>query len=167
MWILPIDSQRKPRRWGPDATTFPIPTFSPDGRWLAYQSQETGETGGQYQVKVRPFPGPGPRRTASGPEGGVGPMWSPDGREILFLPVSETDNRVLAMDVAPAPTLRFTNPHVAFALPFAPTFARFFALSPDGRRLVTVRRDPGYLVGIPSLTLIRNWAEEVKAKVGR
>ena len=167
IWILPLDGERKPWRWGPDGTTYPypMPAFSPDGRWLAYQSLEVG---GRYQVQVRPFPGPGPRRTVSGPEGGMAPVWSPDGREILFMPASETDNRLLAVDVPSTPSLQFTNPRVAFAFPFPPT-SLFFGLAPDGRRLVKVRGDPGQLnlPGIPSLTLIRHWAEEVKAKVGK
>ena len=54
--------------------------FSPDGRWMAYQSNETG----RYEIYVRPFPsgsGPIPVSTA----GGVYPRWSRDGREIYFV----------------------------------------------------------------------------------
>ena len=57
------------------------PDISPDGRWLAYQSDETG----QYEVYVRPFPGPGePVRISS--QGGVTPLWTDDGREIIYQP---------------------------------------------------------------------------------
>ncbi len=53
--------------------------FSPDGKWLAYVSDETGE----FQVYVIPFPGPGPRVTVS-VNGGLSPIWSSDGKELFF-----------------------------------------------------------------------------------
>ena len=53
--------------------------FSPDGRWLAYVSDETGD----YQVYVVPYPGPGPKITVS-IDGGLSPIWSADGRELYF-----------------------------------------------------------------------------------
>lgn len=60
------------------------PTLSPDGRWVAYESDETGAR----QVHVRPFPGPGPRVTVSA-AGGTLPFWSSDGRELFFRRVKE------------------------------------------------------------------------------
>jgi serine/threonine-protein kinase len=65
------------------------PAFSPDGRWLAYQSNESGT----YEVYVRPFPGPGGRWQISTGRG-VFPLWSRDGRELLF---ETLDNRVMAV----------------------------------------------------------------------
>ena len=55
------------------------PRFSPDGKWLAYASNETG----RYQVYARPFPGPGPRIQISD-QGGGQPLWSGDGRQIFY-----------------------------------------------------------------------------------
>ena len=57
-----------------------LPSFSPDGRWLAYQSNE----GGLFEIYVRAFPGPGGKWRVSS-DGGVWPIWSPAGRELLFL----------------------------------------------------------------------------------
>ena len=171
IWILPLDGDRKPWHWGPVQKGASLPAFSPtDGRWLAYQSEEAAA--GTMDVYVQPFPGPGPRQSVSGAGGGLGPVWSPDGRELLYLPGSVTDNRIMAMDVSPGPPLKLANPHVAFALPFAPPdmiayLLRVFALAPDGRRLVVVRPDSTAPTEIHKLTLVRNWAEEVKAKVGR
>lgn len=167
IWILPLDGDRKPWRWGPETSGRPYPAFSPDGRWLAYQSLETGGDPfvGNASVHVRPFPGPGARQTVSGTEGGLKPMWSPDGRELLFIPASNgyTDNRILAVDVSPGPPLRFSDPHVAFALPIA---ASPFALGHDGRRLVMVRLDEGRPpTELRSLMLVRNWMAEVKEKL--
>jgi eukaryotic-like serine/threonine-protein kinase len=146
-WILPLDGDRKPWLWDAEGKNITLPAFSPDGRWLAYQSTETG----RFEVYVRPFPGPGEKQRVSGRDGGLAPVWRRDGREILYLASGADDHRILAADVVPGPTLRFANPHVA--------------LAPDGRRLFMVRPDPQEEPEIRSLTLIRNWAEEVKAKL--
>jgi serine/threonine-protein kinase len=66
------------------------PAFSPDGRWLAYQSNESGT----YEVYVRPFPGPGGRWQIS-TGGGRAPVWSRDGREVIF---ETPDYRVMAVN---------------------------------------------------------------------
>jgi WD40 repeat protein len=65
------------------------PAFSPDGRWLAYRSDESGT----YEVYVRPFPGPGGRWLVS-TGGGDFPVWSRDGRELLF---ETSDQHVMAV----------------------------------------------------------------------
>ena len=65
-----------------------FPAFSPDGRWLAYQSNESGD----MEVYVRPFPGPGGKWQIS-TGGGLWPLWSRDGRELL---VQNLDGRVMA-----------------------------------------------------------------------
>jgi Tol biopolymer transport system component len=68
------------------------PSFSPDGRWLAYASNESG----RLQVYFRAFPGPGGKRTVS-TGGGADPRWRADGREIYF----NRGDAVLAADVTP------------------------------------------------------------------
>ena len=57
------------------------PALSPDGRWLAYSSNESG----QYEVYIRPFPGPGSQTTISSTDGGSYPVWARNGREIFYL----------------------------------------------------------------------------------
>jgi eukaryotic-like serine/threonine-protein kinase len=164
-WILPVEGNRQPWQWVPEGQGVSAPAFSPDGRWLAYNSIENGN----WEVHVRPFPGPGERQTASGPEGGFGPFWRRDGRQILFMSRSLEDNRLLASDVAPGPLLEFARPHLAFALPFDPAWTRgasdrVGALAPDGR-LVLVKPD---LAAIPAafhtVTFVRRWVDEVRAK---
>jgi serine/threonine-protein kinase len=71
-------------RTGADQTN---PAFSPDGRWLAYASNESGST----QIYVRPFPGPGGKWQIS-TEGGTNPMWSPNGREFFY---TSSDRRIM------------------------------------------------------------------------
>jgi len=85
LWVLPLFGDRKPVPFL--ATSF-IETqaqFSPDGRWIAYTSNESG----QYEVYVAPFPGPGNSFRVS-PAGGSWPKWRRDGSEIFFLATGNT-----------------------------------------------------------------------------
>ncbi|MBI5601415.1 MAG: PD40 domain-containing protein, partial [Gemmatimonadetes bacterium] len=77
--VVAVDSARKPRPLLATTTQNFSPSLSPDGRWMAYVSDETG----RLEVYVRPFPGPGGRWQIS-KDGGNEPRWSPTGREIFF-----------------------------------------------------------------------------------
>ncbi len=166
-FILPLDGDRKPWPWDKEGAGVSLPAFSPDGRWLAYQSWESGGP----EVYVRPFPGRGQKTRVSGKEGGYAPVWSPDGREIVYLPKGLVDNRFLGVRVEPGKTLRVTDRHVAFALPFpsVPTIwphCRVMAFSPGGQRVLTIRPDPHSVdpVTFGELHAITGFSQEVKAK---
>jgi serine/threonine-protein kinase len=77
--LVALDSARAPRPVIASAFENLAPSLSPDGRWIAYASDESG----RYEIYVRPFPGPGGRWQVS-KEGGNEPRWSPTGREIFF-----------------------------------------------------------------------------------
>ena len=77
--IVSLDSTRAPRPFLSTAFDNVSPSLSPDGRWIAYASDESG----RYEVYVRPFPGPGGRWQVS-KDGGNEPRWSPAGHEIFF-----------------------------------------------------------------------------------
>ncbi len=89
LWILPMGGERKPFVYLATPFSEVLGEFSPDGRWVAYASDETG----QFEVYVRPFvpPGTGSRpQVASGQwlvstGGGMVPRWGPDGKELFFL----------------------------------------------------------------------------------
>jgi serine/threonine-protein kinase len=80
LWVKSLvdpEAEAIPFLAGPSDET--IGRFSPDGRWIAYSSDETGD----YQVFVRPYPGPGGRWQISS-DGGARPQWSPDGRQLHY-----------------------------------------------------------------------------------
>ncbi len=83
LWMLPLSDSQEPPRPRPFLQT-PFSeshaAFSPDGRWVAYQSNE----GGPMEVYVQPFPGPGGKRQISS-AGGGSPRWRHDGRELFYL----------------------------------------------------------------------------------
>ena len=108
--------------------------LSPDGRWLAYVSEESG----QEEVYVRSFPGLD-RKWQISQQGGSAPHWSRDGREIVFV---AADVRVFAAALAPqgddlnpgVPRLLFTSPRALLAFAPSPDHARFLsAVLPAGR----------------------------------
>jgi dipeptidyl aminopeptidase/acylaminoacyl peptidase len=106
--------------------------FSPDGRWLAYQSNETG----RYEVYVEPFPRSGVRVRISD-AGGERPVWSPDAREIFF----DRDATLYTASVTTVPALAAPTP---VALPISGfeqgAGRRMWDISPDGARFLLMFR---------------------------
>jgi Tol biopolymer transport system component len=80
VWILPLSGDRKPFAFAETPFIEASAVFSPDGRWIAYTSNE----GGQLDVYVQSFPGPGTKSQVSR-NGGSHPVWRADGRELFYL----------------------------------------------------------------------------------
>ncbi|HEY8311490.1 MAG TPA: hypothetical protein VIG47_13080, partial [Gemmatimonadaceae bacterium] len=119
--------------------------FSPDGRSVAYNSDESG----RMEVYVRPFPESGPRVQIS-TAGGVRPVWSPDGKQLYFLQGSTLMSATIARD----PTLR-----VVFRTAlFDGNFAASFDVSSDGTRFLMIQPESSGL----SLVVIPNWLTELR-----
>jgi Tol biopolymer transport system component len=107
------------------------PALSPDGQWLAYQSDEAGH----MEVYVRPYPGPGARVTVS-VRGGTEPAWSRDGRELYY---RRADTMMVAT-VALRPSFAVTGRRALFTgayLPGGPF--REYDVAPDGQRFLMVQ----------------------------
>jgi serine/threonine-protein kinase len=104
------------------------PALSPDGRWLAYGSNESA----RFELYVRPLAGQGGRWQLSR-EGGEQPKWSPDGRTIYFL---AEDGGMMAVEVEAGETFRAGEPVELFATPVAIDETGDFDLHPDGDRFV-------------------------------
>ena len=135
------------------------PEFSPDGRWLAYQSGERGN----FDVYVRPFPGPGGRWQIS-TGGGTNPRWSRDGRELLF---QSSDNRVMVV--------RYTTQGDSFApgKPEAWTAVRLYGtplypdydLAPDGKRIAAhLAEGVNGEKSSTHLTFLLNFSDELRRR---
>ena len=135
------------------------PEFSPDGRWLAYASDETGSD----EIYLRSFPG-GDRKLTISNQGGHAPLWAPDGRELFYWNLQYT--ALMKVDISAGPDLFPGTPRKLFD--FAAGWAhpiRAYDITPDGRRFL-IRGLPEYaLTNVLELNLVQNWFEELKRLV--
>jgi len=111
--------------------------LSPDGRWLAYVSDETGRP----EVFIRPFPAVDSAKIQVSVSGGVAPLWARNGRELFFV---NANREMMVVPVAPGPVLRLGERAVLFRLGddlyLAPReYYTPFDISPDGRRFIMAR----------------------------
>ena len=130
------------------------PRFSPDGRLLAYVSDESG----REEIYVQAFPGPSERIPVS-IDGGREPLWSADGRELFF----RYENRVMAVAVTADPAFTVGKPQQLFEGPYArgQGGGHWYDVAPDGQRFVMVRTDHPPL----QLRVVVNWLEELERLV--
>ena len=136
------------------------PTFSPDGRWLAYVSDESG----RWEVSVQPYPGPG-AVTPISTDGGFEPVWSPDGREIYYR--RESGAQVMAVSFVPdeAPP-RVGKPRLLFEGPYrgGQRYGRSYDLAPDGERFLMIQEGEPPSPP-PQYNIVLNWFQELKRLV--
>ncbi len=130
------------------------PCFSPDGRWIAYASNESGRT----EVYVRPYPGPGGKWQIS-TEGGTEPVWNPKGRELFY----RSGQKMMAADYTEQPEFSAGKPKMLFEGPYVPSPRSLsdYDVSPDGQRFLMLKnaeQKPG------EISVVLNWTEELKQK---
>jgi eukaryotic-like serine/threonine-protein kinase len=128
--------------------------FSPDGRWLAYVSDETGE----YQVYATAYPGAGPVVAVSA-TGGLSPLWSSDGREIFF----RRGSRMMRAGVVSTAPLRFDTPVELFDGPYTLDLMGHQRedVTSDGRSFLMVENSDDF-----PIVIVQNWVREL-ASAGR
>jgi serine/threonine-protein kinase len=133
--------------------------FSPDGRWLAYQSNETGNP----EVYVRPFPGPGGKWQIS-TGGGVFPKWSRNGKEFFYRTM---DNRIMVANYSAArDSFHADKPQLWSPGQFTARFGANFDLHPDGKRFAVLKA-PGAEIQpvVNKVSFIFNFFDELHRKV--
>jgi Tol biopolymer transport system component len=139
------------------------PALSPDGEWLAYVSDESG----QPEIYVQPFPGPGTRHQISN-NGGREPLWAHDGRTLYYLtPNSPAPDRQMVTAVPVASGTRFTSgkPRPLFETQYGGTTpVRGYDIAKDGRFLM-VLNDPVIVTAATHLDIIQNWSTDLLQKV--
>ena len=139
-----------------------LPALSPDGKWLAYVSTETGEA----QVFVRPFPEVQQGKWQISTTGGDAPVWSANGRELIFRSADRGDIYLADMTRGPSET----SPRTLLQLPAQSQFetnglgGHMFELSRDGRRFLMVRQGAGDKSG--DLVVVQNFFQELRAATG-
>jgi Tol biopolymer transport system component len=133
--------------------------FSPDGRWMAYESNETGRA----EVWVEPVPRTGQRFRIT-KNGGARPVWSPDSTRLFFDNNAGNPTQLFSSSIRTQPEFTFTEPAplpiTGFVQPQG-TYRRQFDITPDGRQFLM-------MVQVPSSTsrieIITNWFDQLKQR---
>jgi len=125
------------------------PAISPDGKWLAYTSLESG----QNEIYVQRFPEPGDRRRISA-QGGVQPFWRGDSRELFYLAL---DRSIMSVAVTPGPPARFSLPVKLFDSPavIRPITRNLYVPARDGQRFLMVT--PAGEGRVAATTVVLDW----------
>jgi Tol biopolymer transport system component len=161
LWILPLSGSqqgqdRKPLLYLQTEFNETDGRFSPDGHWVAYTSDESG----QNEIYVRSFPPSGSRWQVS-TSGGRGPRWRRDGKELYYL---SPDNRIMSAEIAfTAGSVEVSNVHLLFEVPLIVQLVfPGYDVSPDGTRfLVNVQSETQNQT---PLSLVVNWDVAMKKK---
>ena len=155
---VPISGDRTPRPLIATPAIEDNPTVSPDGRWLSYESQESGRT----EIYVRTFPDVNGARWQISANGGRHPVWSRDGRELFF---ETAEGRLAAIRVDPGETFRYAKPTLLFDV--KPYFVNFpttpYDVAPDGR-FVFIKDAPTQNAP-QTIVFVGHWLDEVRARV--
>jgi Tol biopolymer transport system component len=159
------DHARKPLLQNPDYVETQA-KISPDGRWMAYVSNESGNG----EVYVRPFPEVNQGRWQVSTKGGVSPLWAPNGRELFYF--SEDDGSVAAVGVETAPVFKPGTPKKLFSrspyLGGGATPGTPWDIHPDGKRFLMMKlpgTGPSTAAGPRKINIVLNWTEELKQRV--
>ena len=150
LWILPGD--RKPEPFLRTEFNELDSMFSPNGRWIAYASDESG----QYEVYIRSFPSSQGKRQVS-TEGGEYPVWNPKGKEIFY----RDGDKMMVVDVRTEGELVLGKPRPLFEVP---SLRLNYDVTLDGQRFVMIEHLQSRPVS-NQLVLVQNWAEELKRLV--
>ena len=123
--------------------------FSPDGRWLAYASEESG----RYEIYVQAFPGPGGKWQVS-TDGGTRPVWRPDGRELFYLGA----DHLMAVPVETTGGFRSDRPVALFPNDLGDSRdGANYDISPDGKRFLVMVEAEKTTSETASVTLVQEW----------
>ncbi|RPJ58110.1 MAG: serine/threonine-protein kinase [Acidobacteria bacterium] len=165
VWMLPLHGDRKPRPFVKSRFNEASARFSPDGKWVAYCTNESR----QNEVFVQPWPGPGPKIKVSS-EGGTDPIWRRDGKELFY----RNGDKMMAVAVSTAPTFRASKPQVLWEGHYSHgmgsscgppgTTEASYDVSADGQRFLMVRDLDQDSIST-QIVVVVNFAEELKRLV--
>jgi len=137
------------------------PALSPDGRWLAYQSNKTGRN----EIYVRPFPVSGQGEIAITAEGGTRPVWAPDGSELYYWTVDRRLVVIRAIRITPGPPSGWGAPTVVLEGAYATAGVNTDYDVRDRRFLLMKESADEGSQAARQIVVVQNWHEEVKRLV--
>jgi Tol biopolymer transport system component len=152
LWILNLTGDRKSHPFQKTPFNENSPSFSPDGRWLAYTSDESGRN----EVYVQPFPAGG-RKVQISTEGGEQARWAHSG-ELFY----RDGDKIMSIALTTQPTLVAGKPRMVFEGGYEPGGG--YDVSPDGQRFLMIKAGE-QATSATQINVVLNWFEELKQKV--
>ena len=146
LWVLPMTGERKPAVFLKTEFNEEHGAFSPDGRWIAYASDESG----RHEIYVQPYPATGAKWQVSR-DGGRVAKWRRDGRELYWL---QPDGTMMAAEVSMGQTFQPGNVAALFGTGPMNATARY-GVTADGKRFLVAARDE--TEGPQPVTVVQNW----------
>jgi hypothetical protein len=169
---LSMEGERQRKGLLEEKHTETDPQISPDGRWMAYTSDESG----QLEIFVRPFPDVDKGMWQVSTNGGHSPLWSPDGKELFY----RNDDATIVVPVETDPTFTPGNPEILYqGMYHVLKLANLLSITPwdihpDGNRFLMIK--PAVVTGEETsetstageprkIIVVTNWFEELKERV--
>jgi len=160
VWTLSPDGDRKPKPlFTSESSNMRRTSFSPDGQWIAYSSNEEGD----FSVYVQPYPPTGAKYKISARTGADSPLWTPDGKQIIFA----DGRRLMSVDVQTKPSFAFTEPK-ALNIEIENTQGRPYDITPDGKQFLVMQRAAESTTterAVQQINVVLNWFRELQERV--
>ena len=157
LWVLPMQGNGPPEPFLITDATETDGAFSPDGRFVAYVSDESGK----FEVYVRSFPAAGGAKWVVSSGGGYQPRWWRDGRELFYF---TAEGRLMSVDITHGRAFHASAPKFLFQAPIfgggATTSNHYWDVAPSGQRFLinSYARDSAAAF----ITVVLNWQAELK-----
>jgi serine/threonine-protein kinase len=159
LMLVPLQPPRRPQPLVETTFGERNAEIAPDGRWLAYESNESG----REEIYVRPFPDVGGGRWQVSTGGGRMPLWSRNGQELFY---GSPDGALMGVLIEPGPSWRSsTSTRILQGQLAYSGFGRAYDIAPDGRRFLMVREGGGNKAAPQNLVVVQNWLVELKRLV--
>lgn len=164
--LLVLDTKPRSEALIQTAFTETNAEISADGRWIAYQSNESG----REEIYVRPFPKVDGGRWQVSTGGGTRPVWARNGRELFYL---DENNLLTTVAVQTTPAFSAANPVTLFKTAYFSGFGgggqtvagRTYDVSPDGQRFLMIKDAVAQDQVQANIVVVQNWFEELKRLV--
>ncbi|MDA2928116.1 protein kinase, partial [Acidobacteria bacterium AH-259-G07] len=154
IWMLPLDGEPRSFLHTPFQELKAV--VSPDGRWMAYHSNESG----QREVYVQAYPEPGSKWKIS-TDGGTNPVWAPDGRELFY----RNQKKMMALAIESVGEFRPAKPRLLFEGQYRASGYRDYDIAPDGQRFLMIKEGVQTGETRQEIIVVLNWFEELKRLV--